>query len=463
MGDSDSDYASDHSDIKSYCRCIYAHKAINADELELNVGDIIRVIDNADHDWWWGEANEREGWFSTAFIQMVNIDEPLDYYGEMIKAKQGISKRIYSDSYRRKKIKILDEFLLNEIDYVTSLGHVVEGYYKKCKSSAIFSEDQVDIIFTNITELYEFHKIFLRRLKRAAAAYSVDQIAQLFLANMKSFSSYIEYCTNFSESTELLNSLLQLKEYRDFFNTCRCNDQQQIRLPLSSYLLGPVQRICKYPLQLEALLKVAENQFTEMKVKSAHKKLKVLLEEINDQKKKSETYMEIDVWQQKINNWTGPNLNNSSSELVHFSEVILYEDHKRETIMMYLFDNQLLLCSKTSNSGLVYRNRLRLSQLEFKCVQDVFHITYQNRTVSGLRDGKQFFEIYVKNRRQRQRWHYLLQLEIGFAKIKEHFSLSVELHNSGQIRMDESNMANEICHFIRQCNRQLKIHFKNRG
>mgnify|MGYP000629108230 CR=1 FL=1 len=48
--------------------------------------------------------------------------------------------------------------------------------------------------------------------------------------------------------------------------------------------------------------------------------MKGLLEDINDHKKKSETYMEIDVWQQKIDNWTGPNLHNSSSELIHYSE-----------------------------------------------------------------------------------------------------------------------------------------------
>ena len=36
--DSDSDYASDHSEVKTYCRCIYTHEAMNADELHLNVG-----------------------------------------------------------------------------------------------------------------------------------------------------------------------------------------------------------------------------------------------------------------------------------------------------------------------------------------------------------------------------------------------------------------------------------------
>ena len=72
------------------------------------------------------------------------------------------------------------------------------------------------------------------------------------------------------------------------------------------------------------------------------------------------------------------------------------------------------------------------------------------------------FQIYIKSRKLRQQWNYLLQLEIGFSKIKANFAKNIELHKEGKIRMDESNMANEICHFIRQCNKQLKIHFKTR-
>lgn len=130
--------------------------------------------------------------------------------------------------------------------------------------------------------------------------------------------------------------------------------------------------------------------------------------------------------------------------------------------MMYLFDNQLILCSKSADTHLVYRNRFSLCNLDFKYEENLFNIKYTNPLSPDLNEGTQIFQIYVKNRRQRQQWHYLLQLEIGFSKIKENYTRNVALHNEGKIRMDESNIANEICQFIRQCNRQLKIHFKSR-
>ena len=205
--------------------------------------------------------------------------------------------------------------------------------------------------------------------------------------------------------------------------------------------------------------------------------------------------------------------------------------------MLYLFDNQLVICSKTNDDRLLFRNRFDLCDLEYKFDGTFFHIfhlkTVLKQTGSGFtpisetgsgyssmseteslptrnsstgniyqsintgsafkpvggasnifkpiaRTGSIFkpisrndsikpemqtgshFQIYVKSRKLRQQWNYLLQLEIGFSKIKANFAKNIELHKEGKIRMDESNMANEICHFIRQCNKQLKIHFKTR-
>ena len=101
MSNSDSDYASDHSDVKGYCRCIMKHEAYNVDELELDIGDIVRlvkevlngfllqklnaysrVIDDGDEDWWWGECNDKEGWFSTSFVKIVQLRSAIEYFSE---------------------------------------------------------------------------------------------------------------------------------------------------------------------------------------------------------------------------------------------------------------------------------------------------------------------------------------------------------------------------------------------
>ena len=45
MSGSDSDYASDHSDVKGHCRCIVKHEALHADELSLDIGGKVTKLD----------------------------------------------------------------------------------------------------------------------------------------------------------------------------------------------------------------------------------------------------------------------------------------------------------------------------------------------------------------------------------------------------------------------------------
>ncbi|KAL0194358.1 hypothetical protein M9458_012654, partial [Cirrhinus mrigala] len=51
-----------------------------------------------------------------------------------------------------------------------------------------------------------------------------------------------------------LTRLMRDARYQHFFEACRLV-QQMIDIAIDGYLLTPVQKICKYPLQLAELLK----------------------------------------------------------------------------------------------------------------------------------------------------------------------------------------------------------------
>ena len=57
-----------------------------------HVKDVIRVIDDGDEDWWWGECNEKEGWFSTSFVEGLRV---LEIIFQTIRSRQTKNKKTY--------------------------------------------------------------------------------------------------------------------------------------------------------------------------------------------------------------------------------------------------------------------------------------------------------------------------------------------------------------------------------
>ena len=145
----------------------------------------------------------------------------------MAKTRSGTTKRILSEPFRRKRAKVMEEFVTSETEYVSNLDHVIRGYLMQCDAYGdLFPDDTKREIFSNVEDIYELHVRFLRRIKRAVRQNCVGAIGRLFLTNQKTFEVYQEYCTNFDRASETISRLLAMEEYNSFFNHCRTVDQR---------------------------------------------------------------------------------------------------------------------------------------------------------------------------------------------------------------------------------------------
>lgn len=263
-----------------------------------------------------------------------------------------------------------------------SMANADGGQPTKCLQDSL-SVEQISNLFGNLTDIYQFNSSFLNQLLQCE--FEPVQIAQCFVDNADGFHVYSQYCTNYPKQVETLSEL-----NRNAFT----NQLLKIRqielghsLPLSAYLLKPVQRILKYHLLLNSMVKhfelehgqahgeepgdeldhaggigeqsSGEQQSTQQQSKDAERSLRNALSvmqnmatHINTMKKKHEHAVRVQEIQSLLIGWQG-------DDLTTFGELVAEADFKlfgnKTSRHLFLFDKMLLVVKKKDDSLLTYK------------------------------------------------------------------------------------------------------------
>ena len=97
-------------------------------------------------------------------------------------------------------------------------------------------------------EIHHFHETFLHPAL-VKCGHNLNEIGRVFLEYSDNFEIYSIYCRNSKKSEELRRILGR----NAFLQSCQ--NKLNHALPLSAYLLKPIQRLTKYQLLLEQLVK----------------------------------------------------------------------------------------------------------------------------------------------------------------------------------------------------------------
>ena len=97
-------------------------------------------------------------------------------------------------------------------------------------------------------EIHHFHQTFLHPAL-VKCGHNLNEIGRVFLEYSDNFEIYSIYCRNSKKSEELRRILGR----NAFLQSCQ--NKLNHALPLSTYLLKPIQRLTKYQLLLEQLVK----------------------------------------------------------------------------------------------------------------------------------------------------------------------------------------------------------------
>ena len=110
------------------------------------------------------------------------------------------------------------------------------------------------ILFGNLDEIHAFHAtVFYPELERCGA--NPASVGRNFLAHCSDFRAlYSSYCQNMPSARQAITDLGGEANPASILHHCQTEAGHQ--LPLSSYLLKPMQRLTKYQLLLKDLVEV---------------------------------------------------------------------------------------------------------------------------------------------------------------------------------------------------------------
>ncbi|XP_034561811.1 uncharacterized protein spata13 isoform X1 [Notolabrus celidotus] len=362
-----------------YAEALWDHVTMEEQELAFKAGDVIHVLEASDQDWWWGRGADREAWFPSSFVRVrVNQEDSSAESVESVADQEDPAPRDTQSTQHKEQMRtnVVQEIMNTERIYIKHLKDICEGYIRQCrKHPDMFTELQLKTIFSNIEDIYRFQRQFLKDLEKKYNKEEphLSEIGSCFLLQGEGFSIYSDYCNTHPAACAELQRLMKSGKYKHFFEACRLL-QQMIDISIAGFLLTPVQKICKYPLQLGELLKYTPKDHSDYTgVSQAHEAMKNVASLINERKRRLESIDTIAHWQVAILHWEGSDVLERSSELIHSGELTrAVRQGKMQQRSFFLFDHQLVFCKKDvlRRDLLHYRGRLDMDQTEVLDVPD---------------------------------------------------------------------------------------------
>ncbi|XP_060608466.1 intersectin-1-like isoform X3 [Ruditapes philippinarum] len=332
---------------------IYPYQSQHADELTFQKDAVINVIKKDDPDWWQGEYNGQTGMFPSNYVQSTT-PESLSWSSD----PQVLAVTSAEESKRQSYIH---ELINTEETYMQDMSIVLEVFYKPLAEGGALSVEELQAIFVNWKDLIvcntKLQKALRVRKKMCGVDQVINSIGDILCENIPHLTAYIRFCSCQLNAAALLQKISETNQkFNEIHKKCVQNSKTK-GMPLSSFLLKPMQRITKYPLLVEKILKytpVGHPDHTHLM--EALETCQELCSQVNEGVREKENSDRLEWIQQRVHcdglpekitfnsvtNCLGPR------KLLHTG--VVYKSKSNKELAAFLFNDFLLLT--TSNRPL---------------------------------------------------------------------------------------------------------------
>uniref|UniRef100_A0A672GKP9 Intersectin 2b n=1 Tax=Salarias fasciatus TaxID=181472 RepID=A0A672GKP9_SALFA len=328
---------------------IYDYKAANDDEMSFSKGQLINVLDKTNPDWWKGELSGTTGLFPTNYVKVTTADcDPSQQWCADLNSLDALSPQ------EKKRQGYIHELIQTEERYVEDLQIVLDVFHRPMSQSGRLTEAEMSMIFVNWKELLACNAKLVKALgdrkKMEGQNMPVQMIGDILAAELSHMQPYIRFCSSQFNGAALLQTRTDNEpDFKDFLKKI-ATDYRCKGMPLSSFLLKPMQRITRYPLHIKNILEcTAEGHADRGHLKEALERAEELCQQVNEGVREKENSERLE-WIQNhvqcdgaaehlvfnsLTNCLGPR------KLLHSGK--MYKAKSNKELWAFLFNDFLLL------------------------------------------------------------------------------------------------------------------------
>eukprot|EP01132_Coremiostelium_polycephalum_P009367 gene9367-11506_t len=190
--------------------------------------------------------------------------------------------------------KVVEEIIVTEADYIRDLEIMVwlkKEMMSQEEATKPASLEEINILFSNVEQLLMVNKELYKKF--SAGPDFIKSIAEGFISMADFLKSYFVYCSNQQKALATFSGLRGKNcSYLGYLLSRReCRS-----LPFDSFLIKPVQRVCKYPLLLRELIKSTPQSTQPERHASlllAQGKIETIVVTVNERKREFDSQMRM--------------------------------------------------------------------------------------------------------------------------------------------------------------------------
>ncbi|XP_028329111.1 guanine nucleotide exchange factor VAV3-like isoform X2 [Gouania willdenowi] len=337
----------------------------------------------------------------------------------------------------------LAEIKQTEEKYTETLESIEKYFLNPLKK--FFSVAEIDKVFLNIPDLVKVHKNLMADLQDSILNKNALNLYQIFIGYKERLLIYGIYCSRVEIAIAVLDLICKEKEdVRMKLEECskRANNG---KFTLRDLLVVPMQRVLKYHLLLQELVKHTHDAADKGNLKIALDAMKDLAQYVNEVKRDNETLREIDQYQRSIENLYQPLITYGRPKGDGEVRLVSSIDRRKQDRHIFLFDVAAIVCKRRGDN------------YEMKDILDLNYFKITNNPTSDREDkkwcygfyvthqqGHAGFELFFKTRELKKKW--LDQFEMAISNIQPEKAN----HNCHQFKMHtfERITSCSFCHLL---------------